>query len=165
MHPQRQAARSQPEARHPFAPRVAWRGQTILLVEDDQELRRMLASALRRDGFAVEEAANGDAALDWLDAGVRVGNLERLPDLIVSDIRLPYFSGLEILESLEPARARVPVILITGFPDEETHARARALGAECVLEKPFDLGQLRAAVHLALRTNGRDAPGTRGLAG
>ncbi|MGH7287423.1 MAG: response regulator, partial [Myxococcota bacterium] len=56
---------------------AAWqrRGQTILLVEDDAELRRMLASALRRDGYSVEEAANGDAALDWLDAGVRVGNL------------------------------------------------------------------------------------------
>lgn len=127
---------------------------TILLVEDDTEMRRMLAAALRRDGHFVVEAANGDEALDWLAPGVLDGDLERVPDLVVSDIRLPYFSGLEILEGLQIAKSRIPVILITGFPDQETHDRAARLGAQCVLEKPFDLGQLRAAVHLALYARG-----------
>jgi DNA-binding response OmpR family regulator len=88
------------------------------------------------------------------------GDLERLPDLIVSDIRLPYFTGLEILESLQVATRRIPMILITGFPDRETHAQASRLGAECVLEKPFDLGELRAAVHLALRAHGPESRGS-----
>ena len=139
---------------------VPWpRGRTLLLIEDDTEMRRMLAAALRRDGHFVVEAANGDDALDWLGPGVLDGDVERVPDLVVSDIRLPYFTGLEILESLQVAARRIPVILITGFPDRETYAQASQLGAECVLEKPFDLGELRAAVHLALRAHGRGSPG------
>ncbi len=139
---------------------VPWRrGRTLLLIEDDLEMRRMLTAALRRDGHLVIEAANGDEALDWLGPGVLDGDLERIPDVVVSDIRLPYFTGLEILESLQVSTRRIPVILITGFPDQETHAQASALGAECVLEKPFDLGELRAAVHLALRTRGQRPPG------
>ena len=134
---------------------------SVLLVEDDTQMRRMLAAALRRDGHFVIEATNGDEALEWLAPGVLEGELERVPDLVVSDIRLPYFSGLEILEGLHVASRRIPVILITGFPDQETHDRAAALGAECVLEKPFDLAQLRAAVHLALY-GGRSGTPERG---
>ena len=139
---------------------VPWRrGRTLLLVEDDLEMRRMLAAALRRDGYFVVEAANGDDALVWLGPGVLDGDLERIPDLVVSDIRLPYFTGLEILESLQVSTRRIPVILITGFPDRDTYAHASRLGAECVLEKPFDLAELRAAVHLALRAQPRRSPG------
>jgi DNA-binding response OmpR family regulator len=137
-------------------------GRTLLLVEDDDEMRRMVASALRRDGFAVVEARNGDDALDWLGPGVLDGDLERVPDLVVSDIRLPYFTGLEILESLQVSSRRIPVILVTGFPDRETFAEAARLGAECVLEKPFELGELRAAIHLALSP--RSSPPGPGVA-
>jgi DNA-binding response OmpR family regulator len=130
-------------------------GSTVLLVEDDTEMRRMLAATLRRDGHFVIEAADGDEALDWLAPGVLDGDFERVPDLVVSDIRLPYFSGLEILEGLQIAARRIPVILITGFPDRETCRRAAALGAARVLAKPFDLGELRAAVRtvLSVRTD------------
>ena len=139
---------------------VPWRhGRTLLLIEDDTEMRRMLAAALRRDGHVVVEAANGDDALDWLGPGVLDGDVERVPDLVVSDIRLPYFTGLEILESLQVSARRIPVILITGFPDRETYEQASQLGAACVLEKPFDLGELRAAVHLALRAGSHAPPG------
>jgi len=139
---------------------VPWRrGRTVLLIEDDTEMRRMLAGALRRDGHTVVELANGDDALDWLGPGVLDGDLERIPDLVVSDVRLPYFTGLEILESLQVSARRIPVILITGFPDRETYTQAAQLGAECVLEKPFDLCELRAAIHLALRPRGDESPG------
>jgi DNA-binding response OmpR family regulator len=148
----RQAALAELEALRARKRLVPWRrGRTLLLVEDDTEMRRMLGAALRRDGFHVIELTNGDDALDWLGPGVLDGDLERLPDLVVSDVRLPYFSGLELLESLKVASRRIPVILITGFPDRELYAQASALGAACVLEKPFDLGELRAAVHVALR--------------
>jgi len=141
---------------------IPWRrGRTLLLVEDDTEMRRMLAAALRRDGHVVVEAANGDDALDWLGPGVLDGDFERVPDLVVSDVRLPYFTGLEILESLQIATPRIPVILITGFPDRETYEQAAQLGAHCVLEKPFDLGALRLAVHLALMARGIAPPGSR----
>ena len=137
-----------------------WRSRsTVLLIEDDLEMRRMLAAALRRDGHRVVEAANGDDALEWLGPGALDGDLERIPDLVVSDIRLPYFTGLEILESLQIVARRIPVVLITAFPDRETMAEAARLGAECVLAKPFELGELRAAVHLALRSTGRRGAG------
>jgi len=124
--------------------------RVVLLVEDDTEMRRFLASALRGDGLLVVEASNGDAALDWLGPWALEGRPEAAPDLIVSDIRLPYFSGLEILEAIRIAADAVPVILITGFPDEETIEHALAQGAECVLSKPFDIAELRRAVRRAL---------------
>jgi CheY-like chemotaxis protein len=157
----RQAFRTQGAAQETRKTLVPWRRRRmLLLIEDDTEMRRMLAASLRRDGHVVVEAANGDDALDWLGPGVLDGDVERMPDLIVSDIRLPYFSGLEILESLQVAARRIPVILITGFPDRETHTLAAQLGATCVIEKPFDLAELRAAVRLALRARGADpSPG------
>ena len=138
--------------RTPLTSRLPWRrGPTVLLVEDDAELRHLIARTLRRDGHHVVECANGDAAFDWLGDGVFDGYYERLPALVVSDVRLPYFDGLEILEALRGAVTRVPVILITGFPDDELYRRALTLGARNVLAKPFELEDLRAAVWLALR--------------
>ena len=126
------------------------RGPTVLLVEDDEEMREMLAAALRRDGCRVIEAVDGDDAIDWLGVGILTGHAARLPALIVSDICLPYASGLEILEGVKLASHRIPVLLITGFGDEQTHAQARTLGAERVLDKPFGLREFRAAVADAL---------------
>ena len=147
-----------PTRRKSLAP---WkRGPTILLVEDDAELRRLIAGAFRRDGYHVVECPNGDAAFDWLGDGVFDGYYERLPALIVSDVRLPYFDGFEILEAMRQALARVPVILITGFPDDALYQRAFALGARNVLAKPFDLEDLRAAVWIALRPTERARGGS-----
>jgi len=127
-----------------------WDQRVVMLVEDDEEMRRFLAHALRKDGYFVVEVANGDDALDRLGPWALEGRLEFAPDVIVSDIRLPYYSGLEILEAVEVAADVVPVILMTAFPDDDTLARARALGAECVLSKPFDLSELRGAVRRVL---------------
>jgi DNA-binding response OmpR family regulator len=141
----------QPRHDHQEPRHQAWHYRsTILLVEDDTEMRIMLASALRQDGYTVVEAADGDAALEWLGPAVLAGEPARLPALIVSDIRLPYVSGLQLLECLQLGKQRPPVILITGFGDSPTHAEARRLGAECVLDKPFDVEELRAAVRQAL---------------
>jgi DNA-binding response OmpR family regulator len=148
---QRREIREQLEGAEPRKRLVAWRPRrSVLLIEDDADMRRLLALALRRDGYRVFEASNGDDALDWLGPGVLEGEVERIPDVIVSDVRLPYFSGFEILECLKVAAPRIPVILITGFPDESTHRLAAQLHAECVIEKPFELDELRAAVRRTL---------------
>jgi two-component system NtrC family response regulator len=140
---------------------VPWkRGATILLIEDDGELRRRVASVLRRDGYHVVECPDGDAAIDWLGDCVFDGYYERLPALIISDVRLPYFDGFEILEAMRQALSRVPVILITPFPDDEIYRRAFALGARSVLAKPIDVEDLRAAVWVALQPTDR-ARGSR----
>ena len=76
----------------------------------------------------------------------------------MSDIRLPRVSGLDILAGVSRVPRHVPVILITGFGDEETHARARDLGAERVLDKPFAMSEFRAAVASALGEHDRLRP-------
>ena len=125
---------------------------SILLVEDDWEMRALLAEVLRREGYRVFEAADGNAALEWLGPGFLRGRREHLPSVIVSDIWLPYCSGIEILESTLLAPRRLPVVLITGFGDADTHRHARELGAVCVLDKPFTMDELRTAVRAALHT-------------
>lgn len=122
----------------------------ILLIEDDAEMRRLLALALERDGYEVVAVADGEQALEWLGLCLFDGSLERVPALVVSDLRLPDFSGLELAESLLASVEEIPLILITGFPSEETYAEAFELGAARVLAKPFDLDALRMAVYTTL---------------
>lgn len=117
----------------------------VLIAEDDPHLLRLLAGTLE-DSYDVAQASNGFELLDSATAGER-------PDLIISDIRMPGLTGLEVLAGLRSlkrigARGGTPVILITAFGDAETHALAGRLGA-VVLDKPFDLDDLRScAVHL-----------------
>jgi two-component system response regulator (stage 0 sporulation protein F) len=150
------------DERKPLVPFA--RNSLVLLVEDDRDMRELLATALRRSGLRVVEAADGDEALTWLGPGVLEGDLRRIPAVVVSDIRLPDFSGLEILEGLQLARHSVPVILITAFGDVETHALARRLGARRVIDKPFDTRVLVAAVK-SLMYLGRDGDNPRGPEG
>ena len=118
----------------------------ILLAEDDRELRRLLATQLRKEQYLVEEAASGFDFLELLgDATLR----NRTFDLIVTDIRMPGLTGLSVVEGLRngitPGTAATPVILITAFGDEETHAEAQRLGT-IIFDKPFDLDAFRACV-------------------
>ena len=133
------------------------RGPTVLLVEDDPDMREILGLVLRNEGFLVVEAEDGDDAVEWLGIGALVGQPSRWPALIVSDVRLPYLSGLDILEGLSSVTQRLPVVMVTAMTDAATHQRALDLGALCVLDKPFRLGDFRAAVRAALRQHGRAA--------
>ncbi len=117
----------------------------VLLAEDDDEMRRLLASALRRDGFEVIEIEDGVELFNYIGLVWMNDRTQTPPDLVISDVRMPGFTGLEILDLLYQADSGLPVILITAFGDEETHARARALGARAVFDKPFDLDDLRTA--------------------
>lgn len=118
----------------------------ILLAEDDEYMRRLLAAGLRRDGFEVIEAANGAELVALLGTLVRQSPDGRAVDLIVSDIRMPWANGLRVLEMLRRSDWATPVILITAFGDGETHAEARRLGAAAVFDKPFEIDDLRTAV-------------------
>ena len=149
------------EGSEPSEPKrlVPWkRGPEILLVEDDVELRRLIAGALRRDGYHVVECGDGRAALDRLGEALFDGCSERLPALIVSDVRLPGFDGFDILEAVHAALAHVPMVLLPAFPDEQVYRRAFALGARNVLAKPFDVAELRAVVWTTLEPD----PSARG---
>lgn len=125
--------------RHPLSARV-------VVAEDDPELRELLVQALEKDGYEVQEIENGDQLITYLGTCEGIGEGERTPNIIVSDVRMPGYDGLEILEGLREAGWNTPVILITAFGDPALHRRALGLGAVAVFDKPFDLDDLRTAV-------------------
>jgi DNA-binding NtrC family response regulator len=113
-----------------------------LLAEDDDRLRELLALRLRRARFDVVEATNGADLLEHIaDLVADTGGRPPL-DVIVTDIRMPMFSGIDALAELRWIAARVPVIVITAFGDAKTHAEVERLGAAAVFDKPFDLDTL-----------------------
>lgn len=107
----------------------------VYLAEDEPDLREVLTALLTREGFVVRAAADGAQLFDWLfrrrDRGVR------LPDVIVTDHRMPGYCSLDILQCLAELQWTVPVIVLTAF-GPEMRGLAMAYGAKTVLDKPFD---------------------------
>lgn len=113
----------------------------ILVAEDDKEMRRLLVWNLHKAGFDVVECSDGWELLDNLGNPVLSGDPEDF-DLIVSDIRMPGVSGLEVLEGIHDTEWFVPMILITAFGSDEVHRSAERNGAAAVFDKPFDIEDL-----------------------
>ncbi len=118
----------------------------VLLAEDDAEFRRLLVSVLKEDGYEVVEAEDGLALLATIEDTLTVRRERPDAFLVVADVRMPGLTGLDVLAILRCANWATPVILITAFGDEATHAEGRELGAVAVFDKPFNVAQLRAAV-------------------
>jgi CheY-like chemotaxis protein len=99
----------------------------------------------------VVEVEDGFELSDYVEMlrGQQGGSLAP-PDLIVSDVRMPGCTGLEVLARLRQRGLECPVLLLSAFADAETHAEARRLGARALLDKPVDLDVLRAAVDAAV---------------
>lgn len=114
----------------------------VLVAEDDHELRWLIARTLKKCGFDVVEATDGSALLDRAGEIIMQDPTLSELDLIVSDIRMPGFSGLDVLAGLQHAGVRVPVVLITAFGDDSTHEQAKRLGATAIVDKPFDMEEL-----------------------
>ena len=118
----------------------------VLLGEDDAEMRSVLSEALREKGYGVVECADGLRVLERLSSVVLSSAVtSRDPEnfaLIISDIRMPGVNGMSILEGVKLFEHFPPIILITAFGDEETHAEAARLGAAAMFDKPFDLVDL-----------------------
>lgn len=117
----------------------------VLIAEDDEDMRSLLAMVLARDGFIVDEVADGSALLErfreWQD-----GAADATPDLIVTDIQMPGCNGLGAVAQLRKWNPDIAVIIITAFGDARTHRRASDLDVFAVLDKPFDLTDFRTAV-------------------
>ena len=118
----------------------------VLLAEDDDDMRKLLIRALREDGYAAVECCNGVDLFARLEPFIVHGVALEF-DVIVSDIRMPGLTGLEILEDLHDFQRFPPMILITAFGDKGVHARARSAGAVAVLDKPFDIEALLTKLH------------------
>jgi DNA-binding response OmpR family regulator len=120
------------------------------VAEDDEAMRNVVVETLRKDGYAVSEASDGGRLLVTFVREFMHSPRVELIDLLVSDIRMPVCSGLEILEQLRAAKWPVPVILMTAFGDDHIRARARLLGA-LVFDKPFKMHDLRVAAARLVR--------------
>jgi len=118
----------------------------ILLADDDNDLRELLASVLRMDGYEVVEARDGIELLDHIGSTMVAGGSGEPVDLIVSDIRMPGWSGMQILSGVRRTDWAIPVVLITAYGDRDTDEEADRLGAAAVFRKPFDLDDLRTVV-------------------
>lgn len=134
-----------PEASNTGRPhlRIVRAPSRILIAEDDDEMRSVVAQTLRHDGYQVVEAQDGEELLSFLLSN-DVASHDAI-DLIVSDVRMPGISGVDMLETLRAADDTTPVILMTAFPDDLMRHRADNLRA-MLFDKPFDLDDLRVAV-------------------
>lgn len=128
-------------------PRGASSVARVLVADDDVEMRRLVADAMRKDGHEVVEASEGCMLL--AQAMSAHDGPENQFDLLISDIRMPVFNGLAVLDLLRKKEWTVPVILMTAFGDDETRARAVGLGA-ILFDKPFSIDDLRATVRKLL---------------
>lgn len=122
----------------------------VLVGEDDEELRRMIVRMLRRNQLDVIEASDGAHLLEHIVSGLKPAAPRGFPDLILTDVRMPGFSGIEVLRWLRSADHFTPVIVFTGFGSEGVHRLAAELGAAAVLDKPFPMGTLEQHVRRAL---------------
>ncbi len=125
----------------------AQRARTILVVEDDKSLRDGLKLNLELQGYAVITAANGDD-------GMRLA-FDGHPDLIVLDIMLPGWSGLEILSELRSKDEDVPVLILSARGRTEHKLEGFELGTDDYVTKPFELPELLARVEALLRRGRR----------
>lgn len=126
----------------------------VWVVDDDRAIRWVLSRALERAGHAARTFENGSAVLEKLEA-VKLGETEE-PAVILSDIRMPGLSGVELVERLNTALPQVPVLIMTAFSDLESAVSAYRSGAFEYLTKPFDIEKVlelveRAATEYARR--------------
>src|SRR5436189_2147805 len=115
---------------------------TILLVDDEDSVQKLLTYPLEREGFRVVSARDGQEALDRFAA--------ENPDLVVLDVMLPHVDGLEVCKRLR-ARSTVPIIMLTARDDELDKVVGLELGADDYITKPFSIREFRSRVRALLR--------------
>jgi DNA-binding NtrC family response regulator len=118
---------------------------TILIIDDEPYLPHQFARFLRKHGYEVYTVPDGESGLQELQ--------RRTIDLVLLDVRLPKFSGLEVLTQLRKTEQDVPIIMLTAFGDVQTAVDAMKLGATDFLLKGFDLDGLLLIVQRALETS------------
>lgn len=118
--------------------------ETVWVIDDDASIRWVLQKALAPEGYEVECFANADDVLNGLEAGGVV------PDVLITDIRMPGTDGLKALKWLQKYHPRLPVIVMTAHSDLDAAIASYQGGAFEYLPKPFDIGAVRTAVRSAL---------------
>jgi len=117
-------------------------GQRVLVVDDENSIRRYLRAALSAQGFTVYEAANGEEAVNAV--------LSNRPDIIILDLGLPDFDGIEVTRRLREW-SQTPIIILSVREAENDKIAALDAGADDYLTKPFGTGELMARMRVAMR--------------
>ncbi|MHB1242840.1 MAG: response regulator [Gaiellaceae bacterium] len=125
---------------------------TILLVDDEESVQKLLSYPLERDGFTVVHARDGEEAL--------MRFAEHEVDLVVLDLMLPRLDGLEVCKRLR-AESTVPIIMLTARDDELDKVLGLELGADDYITKPFSIREFRSRVRALLRRAAAPRPGER----
>ena len=115
----------------------------ILIVDDEENVRRMLATAFSLQGHETHDASDGKAALSLFS--------EIQPDVVLIDIRMPEMDGIDALKVMRTQQPRIPVILMTAYAEVETAVEALRSGAFDYVIKPFDLDELSMVIQRALQ--------------
>jgi len=144
--PREQLHHRNDQTSHAFHTDTQRRHFRVLLAEDDEDTRVMIATALRQDGYEVIEARSGAELLDYVGASVLFADGSPPPDCIVSDIRMPGFTGTGVLAGLRDTGCDTPFVIITAFGSDESREGAHRIGADAVFHKPFDIDDLRTVV-------------------
>jgi DNA-binding NtrC family response regulator len=119
----------------------------ILIIEDDEEMRSLLEDILDEEGFQTESVSNGSEGLQ---------ELTKEPfDLVITDIRMPGLTGLDILPVIKRLQPDASVIVITAFGNQEVYRRSFEKGAAGYLEKPIHVDRLKTLVHEMLSSKER----------
>ena len=116
---------------------------SILVVDDEPPIRKLLRVGLGSQGYAVSEAPNAKAAIELVDA--------QKPDLILLDLGLPGMGGLDLLRKWRDDGLDVPVVILSSRTDEAGIVAALELGADDYVTKPFGMNELVARIRVALR--------------
>ncbi len=124
---------------------MTMQGKRILIVEDESSIVNVVSQALRRHGFDVTTAGNGDDALEML--------YPVLPDLVLLDLMLPGMDGWEVCRRIRstPESKSLPIIMMTARRDERDLVQGLGLGADDYIKKPFSLVELVARVKSLIR--------------
>src|SRR5438270_523534 len=118
------------------------RNATILIVEDEAKMRRLLELSLGDDGFKTLSAEDAETGLKLLQDGS--------VDLVLTDLKLPGMNGLDFLQAVKRFHAAIPIVVMTAFGTVETAVEAMKAGASDYVLKPFSLDEIRMVVHKEL---------------
>lgn len=128
--------------------------KTLLIVEDDTELNKMIAAALQRRGFDVLSATHGRQALQIA--------YEAHPDLVILDVMMPEIDGFQVCQRLREM-SDVPIVFLTAKAEEEDLVRGFSLGADDYVKKPFSLTELEMRIRAVLNRANHDKSETTKL--
>ena len=119
----------------------------LLPAEDDEAFRTSLQQALAHEGYDLVAVKEGTELLERPSTSLSAGRYDDRFDAVVSDVRMPGWTGLNVLITMRHQVSPPPIVLITAFGDERLHEQAMKAGAFAVLDKPFELDDLCALVN------------------